>query len=192
MAVGRAPFGTMPDGAAVDVFTLRNSHGIEVRAMSYGAAVVSIRTPDRQSRFDNIVLGFDTFDPYPTQGRFLGSVVGRYGNRIAGGRFMLDGATVQLTVNSGPNHIHGGARGFDKVVWNAEPFDREGESGVTFTYTSPDGEEGYPGTLKTTVTYTLTSRDELTLDYTAITDKPTPVNLTNHSYFNLAGRRGDM
>jgi aldose 1-epimerase len=193
VTVTRLPFGVMPDGATVNLFTLKNSHGVEVSAIAYGATIVSIRTPDRQGRFADVVLGFDGFDAYLTKGRYFGTVVGRYGNRIAGGRFILDGAPIQLTVNSGTNHLHGGTRGFDKVVWNAEPFDREGDAGVVFTYTSPDGEEGYPGTLKATVTYTLTSRDELILDYHATSDKATPVNLTNHAYFNLAGRNhGDV
>jgi aldose 1-epimerase len=188
MTVSRAPFGATPDGAAVNLFTLKNNHGVEVRAMSYGATIISIRTPDRQGHLEDVVLGFDGFDPYLTKARYFGTVVGRYGNRIAAGRFMLDGTPVQLAVNSGTNHLHGGVRGFDKIVWHAETFDRDGSSGVVFTYTSPDGEEGYPGTLKTTVTYTLTARDELILEYGATTDKATPVNLTNHTYFNLAGR----
>ncbi len=192
MAVTRSPFGAMPDGTAVTLFTLKNSHGLEVGAIAYGAAIVSIRTPDRQGHFADVVLGFDRFDAYLTKARYLGTVVGRYGNRIAGGRFMLDGVPVQLTVNSGTNHLHGGNRGFDKVIWSAEPFDRDGHAGIVFTYTSPDGEEGYPGTLKASVTYTLTSRDELILDYSATSDKATPVNLTNHTYFNLAGRDRDV
>jgi aldose 1-epimerase len=193
MTVTRAPFGAAPDGAAVNLFTLKNDHGVEVRAMSFGATIISIRTPDRQGRLEDVVLGFDGFDPYLTKARYFGTVVGRYGNRIAAGRFNLDGVPVQLTVNSGTNHLHGGTRGFDKITWSAEPFERGGNSGVIFTYTSPDGEEGYPGTLKTTVTYTLTPRDELILEYSATTDKATPVNLTNHTYFNLAGRgHGDV
>jgi aldose 1-epimerase len=193
MTVTQAPFGAMSDGAAVHLFTLKNSHGVEVRAMDYGATIISIRTPDRSGRFDDVVLGFDGFEPYLTKARYFGSIVGRYGNRIAGGKFVLDGATVQLDVNNGPNHLHGGNRGFDKIVWHGEPFERGGNSGVVFTYTSPDGEEHYPGTLQMTVTYTLTARDELMLEYTAKTDKATPINLTNHSYFNLAGRgHGDV
>ena len=193
MTVTQAPFGATPDGAAVHLFTLKNSHGVEVRAMDYGATIVSVRTPDRSGRFDDVVLGFDGFNPYLTKARYFGSIVGRYGNRIAAGRFTLDGAPVQLAVNSGTNHLHGGNRGFDKIVWHGDPFERGGNSGVVFTYTSPDGEESYPGTLQMTVTYTLTPRDELMLEYNAKTDKATPINLTNHSYFNLAGRgRGDI
>ena len=193
MPVTRAPFGTLPGGAAVEVFTLRNANGMEVRAMSYGATIVSIRTPDRAGRFDDVVLGFDALGDYLTKARYFGTVVGRYGNRIGQGRFTLDGSTIQLTINNGANHLHGGVKGFDKVVWRGEPFDRDGGSGVTFTYTSADGEEGYPGTLKTSVSYTLTPRNELILEYSASADKATPINLTNHSYFNLAGRgRGDI
>jgi len=156
--------------------------------MSYGATIMSVRTPDRTGRLDDIVLGFDTLDAYLAKSRYFCTVVGRYGNRIAGGRFMLDGGAIQLTTNSGANHLHGGDKGFDKVVWKGEPFDRDGRVGVVFTHTSPHGEEGYPGTLKASVTYTLTPRNELMLEYRATTDKATPINLTNHSYFNLAGR----
>ena len=186
--VSRTPFGTLPGGTTVDRFTLVNEHGIEVGVMSYGATIMSVRTPDRTGRVDDIVLGFDTLDAYLTRSRYFGAVVGRYGNRIAGGRFTLDGAAIQLTINSGANHLHGGDKGFDKVVWEGEPFDRDGGVGVVFRHTSPDGEESYPGTLKASITYTLTSRDELLLEYRATTDKATPINLTNHSYFNLAAR----
>lgn len=186
-------FGTMPDGTAVDLFTLTNAHGIEVRAITYGAIIVSIRTPDRNGRLADIVLGLNTLDQYRTRSRFFGAVVGRYANRIGGARFTLDGRTYQLAANNGPNHLHGGIRGFDKVVWKGEAFDRDGAAGVVFTYRSPDGEEGYPGTLDAKVTYTLTPRDELVIDYTATADKATHVNLTQHTYFNLAGEgSGDI
>jgi aldose 1-epimerase len=189
----RQPFGLLPGGGGVEIHAFTNTNGVEVRAMSYGATVVSIRTPDRHAQFDDVVLGFDAFDDYLTRARYFGSIVGRYGNRIAGGRFTLDGSTVQLTINNGPNHLHGGTKGFDRAVWQSEPFDRETGNGVTFSYASADGEEGYPGTLMTRVTYTLTPRNELVLDYVTTTDKPTPINLTNHSYFNLTGRgRGDI
>jgi aldose 1-epimerase len=193
MTVTRAPFGTLPGGAAVARFTLRNANGVEVSAVTYGATVVSIRTPDRTGKVDDVVLGFDTVDDYLTRARYFGSVVGRYGNRIANGRFTLGGATFHLATNNGANHLHGGVKGFDKVVWAGEPFERDGASGVVFSYTSADGEEGYPGTLKVRVTYTLTPRNELEIEYSAETDKLTPVNLTNHSYFNLGGRgHGDI
>jgi aldose 1-epimerase len=193
MTVTRAFFGTLPAGADVERFTLRNANRVEVGIMSYGATVVSIRTPDRAGHVDDVVLGFDAIDDYLTKARYFGSVVGRYGNRIARGRFTLGGSTVQLATNNGANHLHGGVTGFDKVVWAGQPFERDGASGVLFTYISADGDEGYPGTLKATVAYTLTPRNELTIEYTAVTDKATPVNLTNHSYFNLAGRgHGDI
>jgi aldose 1-epimerase len=190
MNVTRAPFGALPEGGPVEMFAFANSNGMEVRAMSYGAAIVSIRTPDRAGRIDDVVLGFDGFGDYLTRARYFGSIVGRYGNRIAGGRFTIDGSTFQLTVNNGQNHLHGGLRGFDRVIWKGEAFEQEDAGGVTFTYVSADGEEGYPGTVRASVTYTLTARSELVLDYAATTDKATPINLTNHSYFNLAGRDG--
>jgi aldose 1-epimerase len=193
MTVPRAPFGVLPGGGTVEVYTLRNTNGVEVRAITYGAAIVSVRVPDRTGRLDDVVLGFDHLDDYLTKGRYLGTIVGRYGNRIGKGRFSLDGSTIQLATNNGPNHLHGGVKGFDQVVWKAEPFERDGNAGVTFTYLSPDGDDGYPGALDVSVAYTLTPRNELILDYTARTDRATPINLTNHSYFNLAGRgHGDI
>ena len=188
----RSSFGRLPDGSAVDRFVLTNGR-VEVGLMSYGAAIISVRAPDRAGRVEDVVLGFDTLDDYLTRSRFFGTVVGRVGNRIAGGRFTLDGVEYRLAVNNGANHLHGGNHGFDKVVWLAEPFERDGATGVAFSYTSADGEEGYPGTLDTLVTCTLTRDHELVLRYHATCDRPTPVNLTNHSYFNLAGRgRGDI
>jgi aldose 1-epimerase len=182
----RAPFGDV-DGAAVYLYTLTNSHGMEVRAMSYGAIIVSLRVPDRGGVSDDVVLGFDALEGYLAGHPYFGAIVGRYGNRIAKGRFALDGQTYQLATNNGPNHLHGGVKGFDKVVWEAEPFDRDGQAGVVFTHVSPDGDEGYPGNLNARVTYTLTQANELIVDYSATTSKATPVNLTQHSYFNLAG-----
>jgi aldose 1-epimerase len=193
MTVPRTPFGALPGGSAVEVYTLGNASGVEVRAMTYGATIISVRVPDRAGRVDDVVLGFDNLDGYLTKARYFGTIVGRYGNRIGRGRFALDGSTIQLTTNNGANHLHGGVKGFDKVVWKAEPFERNGSAGVTFTYRSADGEEGYPGVLEAGVTYTLTPRNELILEYVAHTDKATPINLTNHSYFNLAGRgHGDI
>jgi aldose 1-epimerase len=193
LAVTASAFGTMPDGTRVDAFTLKNGHGVEVRIITYGAAIASIKVPDRAGRFDDIVTGFDNLDGYLSRSRFFGAIAGRYANRIANARFTLDGKTYELAANNGKNHLHGGRRGFDKVVWKAAPFERDGNSGVALTYVSPDGDEGYPGRLTATVTYTLTASDELTIDYEATTDKATPVNLTNHSYFNLAGDgRGDI
>jgi aldose 1-epimerase len=183
----RAPFGAMPDGAKVEVFTLTNAAGMEVRTIPYGAIIVSIRVPDRNGKMDDVVMGHDTLDKYFTASRFFGAVVGRYGNRIAKGKFSIDGTEYTLAVNNGPNHLHGGVKGFDKVLWRAAQFASPSSSGVTYQYISPDGEEGYPGRLDATVSYTLTAQNELIVDYTITADKPTPVNLTQHSYFNLAG-----
>ncbi len=189
----RAPFGQLPDGTSVEVFTLTNPRGMEVRTIPYGAIIVSIKVPDRDGHLEDVTLGFDRLDGYAKTHPFFGAVVGRYGNRIANGRFSLDGTTYQLATNDGPNHLHGGVKGFDKRLWNAEPFARDDNSGVIYTMSSPDRDEGYPGTLRVRVTYTLTSANELTVDYEATTDRPTPVNLTQHSYFNLAGEgRSDI
>jgi aldose 1-epimerase len=191
--VSRAAFGRTPEGAAVDVFTLTNANGVEVRAITYGAYVISLKTPDRQGKLDDVVLGFDSLDGYLKSGSHMGSAVGRYGNRIANAKFTLDGKTYPLAANDGVNHLHGGVKGFDRYVWSAEEV-RQGEDvGVRFKLVSPDGDEGYPGRLETTVTYTLTPKNELVVDYAATTDKPTLVNLTQHSYFNLAGQaNGDI
>jgi aldose 1-epimerase len=191
----RAPvesaFGTTASGAAVHLYTLRNPSGVEVRLTNYGATVVSITTPDREGRLEDIVLGFDTFEGYLKNDPFFGVVVGRYGNRIAGGRFTLDGTTYTLARNNGPHHLHGGVRGFDKAVWTASIVDRPDGPSVQFEYRSKDGEEGYPGNLTAGVTYTLTDQNDLRIEYRATTDKTTVVNLTNHSYFNLRGS-GDI
>lgn len=184
--LSRAPFGQV-DGKDVFLYRLANANGMEVRAMSYGATIVSLRVPDRNAQSDDVVLGFDTLDGYLAPEPYFGAVVGRYGNRIAKGQFTLDGTTYRLATNNGPNHLHGGVKGFDKVVWEAEPFDRDGRSGIVFSHRSPAGDEGYPGTLDAKVTYTLTPANELIVDYVATTDKATPINLTQHSYFNLAG-----
>jgi aldose 1-epimerase len=181
----RAPFGMLPDGTPVEIFTLTNAHGVEVRAMTYGGIIVSLRVPDRDGRMADIVLGHGDAASYAKNNSpYFGAIIGRYGNRIAKGRFTLDGATYALATNNGPNHLHGGIKGFDKVVWRGEPL----KDGVAFTYTSRDGEEGYPGTLSVRVTYTLNDRDELSIAYEATTDKTTVVNLTQHTYFNLAGQ----
>jgi aldose 1-epimerase len=192
--IARTRFGTAPDGSPLDIFTIANTSGMEVRTMPYGAIIVSIRIPDRTGQPGDVVLGFDAFQDYITkQPPYFGAVVGRYGNRIAKGQFTLDGTLYHLATNNGPNHLHGGVRGFDKAMWGADPFERDGTAGVTYTLTSRDGEEGYPGTLHAKVTYTLTSANELRVDYEATTDKATPVNLTQHSYFNLGGEgSGDI
>jgi len=185
--VAREAFGATPDGHAVDAFTLTNVQGLEIRVITYGGIIVSLRTPDRAGRFDDIVLGFDSLDGYLEDSQYFGAIVGRYGNRIAEGRFTLDGVAYQLTTNDGKHHLHGGLRGFDKVVWRGEPFDGRGGAGVAFTHTSSDGDEGYPGTMRARVTYALTNANELIVDYYATTDRPTHVNLTQHAYFNLVG-----
>ena len=185
--VTETPFGTTPDGAAVRLFTLTNAAGMEVRATTYGVILVSIRVPDRQGRLDDIVIGHENLEGYLTKSRYFGAVVGRYGNRIAGGKVTIDGHAYQLTLNNGPNHLHGGTKGFDKVVWDANVVNDARGPSVVFTHTSPDGHEGYPGTLAARVAYTLTDANELIVEYSATTDKPTIVNITQHSYFNLAG-----
>ena len=185
-SVNHAPFGKTGDGTPVEVYTLTNANGVEVKAITYGCIITSIRTPDRTGKVADIVLGFDSLDGYLKDSPYFGAVVGRYGNRIAKGQFTLDGKTYTLATNNGPNHLHGGNKGFDKVVWKASEKSSADGVGVVFTRVSPDGEEGYPGNLQATVTYTLTDRNELVVDYHAGTDKATPVNLTQHSYFNLA------
>ena len=186
-SVKREPFGITDRGEALSVYTLKNTHGMEVRALNYGGIIVSLKVPDRNGRFDDVVLGYDSVEQYQRASPYFGAIIGRYGNRIARGRFTLDGRTYKLATNNGPNHLHGGVKGFDKVVWDVAPFERRDTVGLVFRYTSPDGEEGYPGTLRATVTYTLTDGNELIFDYHATTDRATPVNLTQHSYFNLAG-----
>lgn len=181
-AVTKQPFGKMPDGTAVDMYVLRDGD-IEAHIITYGAAVVLLKTPDRSHQTGDIVLGFDSLDGYLQKTNpFFGAIVGRYANRIANGEFKLEGKTYSLPKNDGPNSLHGGTRGFDKVVWTAKPL----ANGVEFTYVSPDGDQGYPGKLTTTVRYTL-AKNVLRIEYNATTDKPTVINLSNHAYFNLSG-----
>jgi aldose 1-epimerase len=190
--VQKKSFGTR-EGRPVNLYTLTNSHGVEVRAMNYGGIILSIRVPDRKGQLADIVLGHETFEGYIPNPPFLGAIVGRYANRIANGTFTLDGKTYTLPKNDGPNTLHGGVtRTFDKVVWDDEPLNSK-EPGVRFTYLSKDGEEGFPGNLTAKVSYTLTDDNELVIDYEATTDKATPINLSQHSYFNLAGEgSGDI
>lgn len=190
--VARAPFGKTGDGRAVEIYTLTNAHGVEMRVITYGGIISSLKVPDRHGQFGDVVLGFDTLDGYLKDSPYFGALIGRYGNRIAKGQFVLDGKTYKLATNNGPNHLHGGVKGFDKVVWNAVPGENGDGVSVTLTRTSPDGEEGYPGQLHVTVRYTLTDKNELAIEYRATTDKPTPVNLTQHSYFNLAADGTDI
>jgi aldose 1-epimerase len=177
----------LPSGDSVHVFTLTNANGIELRALDYGGLVISLKTPDKTGALGDIVLGYDHLDGYLKSTPYFGALVGRYANRIAKGRFTLDGVTHTLAVNNGVNALHGGITGFDKVLWHAEPRHDSTGVGVVLTYVSKDGEEGYPGNVSARVTYTLTDRNEFAIDYYATTDKATPINLTQHSYFNLAG-----
>ena len=185
--ITKTTFGKSNDGAAVDLYTCTNAHGLTLKVMTYGATVVSMETPDKQGRLANIQLSFPTLAGYLQRHPYFGSTVGRYGNRIAKGKFMVDGQEYKLATNNGPNHLHGGQKAFDAAIWNAEEVKAADAVGVKFQYRSQDGEEGYPGNLDVTVVYSLTNRDELTIDYTAVTDKATPINLTNHCYWNLGG-----
>jgi aldose 1-epimerase len=182
----------MRDGRPIILYTLTNAYGVEVRAMNYGGIILSLRIPDRKGQLADIVLGHDKAEGYMPNPPYLGAIVGRYANRIANGTFTLDGKTYTLPKNDGPNTLHGGiTRTFDKVLWDGEPL--KGKNGVAFTYLSKDGEEGFPGNLKITVTYTLTDSNELVIDYQATTDKATPINVSQHSYFNLKGEgNGDI
>ena len=192
-AIKKQVFGKMPDGNSVDVYTLTNSHGMEARIMNFGGIVLSLRVPDRNGKLDDVVLGFDSLEPYFTNDPHFGSIIGRYANRIANGKFTLDGVEYRLPKNNGPNTLHGGVKGFDKVLWQAEPSESEKGVALVLCYTSSNGEEGFPGNLKTKVTYALSDSDELAIEYEASTDKATPVNLTSHGYFNLAGQgAGDV
>ncbi|MGP9568186.1 aldose epimerase family protein [Halomonas sp. AOP5-B2-8] len=195
-SVQTSVFGHLPDGRQVDVYQFTNANGIELRVTNYGGIILSLKTPNLAGEFDDIALGFDALeaylsDEYRQASPYFGAIIGRYGNRIAGGQFSLDGENYALATNDGSNHLHGGDQGFDKVLWQAEPFENEAGTGLVLRYTSEDGEEGYPGRLETEVTYTLTDNDELMVDYRAVTDKATPINLTQHSYFNLKGEGSD-
>lgn len=181
------PYGTTSDNNAVEEYTLTNSGGMEVKIISYGGIITSIRVPDRVGKLDNVVLGFDNLPQYETQNIFFGAIIGRYGNRIANASFELNGKQYSLAANNNSNSLHGGKKGFDKRVWAAQTVNGDKGQRLELRYTSPDGEEGYPGNLETVVTYTLTDANELQIDYEARTDAPTIVNLTNHSYFNLGG-----
>jgi len=189
----KTPFGSTADGTAIDLYTLANKHGMSAAVMNYGGIVVALKVPGRDGRIDDVVLGFDNLNGYLGTNPYFGAIVGRYGNRIARGRFTLDGVEYTLARNNGENALHGGLRGFDKVVWQARDVSTPGTPRVELRYLSKDGEEGYPGNLSATVTYSVTDANELRIDYLATTDKDTVVNLTNHSYFNLAGQgNGDI
>jgi aldose 1-epimerase len=192
-SITHEPFGTAPDGKPVEIYTLRNENGMEVRIMTYGGIIQSIKVPDKDGKFGDVTLGYDTLDGYLTNSPYFGALIGRYGNRIAKGHFTLDGQDYTLATNNVPNSLHGGNKGFDKVVWTvAEAEVEDGAIELELTYRSKDGEEGYPGTLDVKATYKLMAKEnELQLKFKATTDKDTIVNLTAHSYFNLAGQ-GDV
>jgi aldose 1-epimerase len=187
--ITQAPFGTLPDGRQVTRYTLRNARGMLVKIIDFGGVITEIHAPDRNGRLADVALGFDSLEPYMTDSPYFGATIGRYGNRIARGRFTLDGKQYQLPINNGPNHLHGGAPGYDKVLWRS----RVEDGAVVLRYHSPDGEQGYPGNLDASVTYRLTDDNEIVALFRAVTDQATPVNLTQHSYFNLRGAgNGDV
>ncbi|MCU1758575.1 galactose mutarotase [Pseudomonas sp. 14P_8.1_Bac3] len=186
-------FGKTSDGTPVEKYTLRNSHGMQATVITYGATLQSLEVPDKNGHLEDVVLGFDDVQGYQSGKAYFGATIGRFGNRLANGAFELDGQRFQVPQNDGSNSLHGGTQGFDKQVWKAEPAKGKDSVGVTLTYLSADGEMGFPGNLKTEVTYSLNDNNELRIDYKASTDKPTVLNLTNHSYFNLAGAgHGDV
>ena len=192
--VEKTLFGKTADGTPIELYTLKNAKGMVVKVMTYGAIVTEVHVPDRTGKMTDVVLGFNRLDQYLGTHPYFGAIVGRVANRIARGQFTLNGKLYKLATNNGPNHLHGGLKGFDKVVWKAEPLEAGGGAAVKLSYVSPDGDEGYPGTLSVTVTYTLPGdRNELRIDYGATTDRATPVNLSSHIYFNLAGEgTGDI
>jgi aldose 1-epimerase len=190
--IKKQPFGTT-EGKTMDLYTLTNRSGAEVTITNYGGSIVSIKVPDRKGKFDDIVLGYEDLEGYVTDKAYLGALVGRYGNRIAQGKFLLNGTTYTLARNNGENTLHGGIKGFNKALWQAKEMSSDEGSALELSYLSKDGEEGFPGNLSVTVVYTWTDRNELKIEYNATTDKETVVNLTNHAYFNLAGAgNGDI
>lgn len=185
MSISKQSFGTLRDGTTIHLFTLTNNHGMRVQITNYGGIITSMMVPEKTGNLGDVVLGYDHLEGYLINSPYFGCIVGRYSNRIAGGRFVLSGKTINLATNNGPNHLHGGLYGFDKVVWAAKTIKTNGDVGLELEYISPDGEEGYPGNLQVSVRYTLQDDNALRIDYHATTDKTTVVNLTNHSYFNL-------
>ena len=188
MNMERTRFGETQDGEEIHLYHLTNSDGLRVGIITYGAIIVSMEVPDRDGKLADVVLGFDTLSGYLETHPYFGAVVGRYANRIAKGQFTLNDVEYTLATNNGENHLHGGLQGFDKAVWQARELQNDAGLGVEFSYLSADGEEGYPGDLSTRVIYTLTNKNELKVDYYATTDKPTILNLTQHTYFNLSGQ----
>jgi aldose 1-epimerase len=192
-ALKQESFGKTREGQAVEIYTLTNANGVEARITTYGGIIVSLKVPDRNGKLEDVVLGFDNLEGYLKGHPYFGAIIGRYGNRIGKGRFTLNGTEYKLAVNNGENTLHGGMKGFDKVVWKARPVTIANGVGLEMTYLSPDGEEGYPGNLSVKVIYALTNTNDLRISYSATTDKDTVVNLTSHSYFNLAGQgNGDI
>ena len=185
--ITKSSFGQTADGQKVDLYTLTNRNGVQAKITNYGGIVVSLMVPDARGRMGDVVLGFDTLNEYIKSNPYFGALIGRFGNRIGKGRFSLNGKTYKLATNNGPNHLHGGVVGFDKKVWKALPVRRNNGVGLELRLWSPNGEEGYPGNLNTRVLYTLTNRNELRIDYSAVSDQATVINLTHHTYFNLAG-----
>lgn len=188
--IKKQAFGMTESGEPVEIYTLTNAGGIEARIMTYGGTVVSLKVPDRHGKLGDIVLGYETLEGYLKNSPYFGSIIGRYGNRIGKGQFSLNGKQYTLPKNNGENTLHGGIKGFDKVVWKANEVNSKNGVGLSLTYLSKDAEEGFPGNLSVTVVYTLTNNNELKIEYSATTDKTTVVNLTHHSYFNLAGEGG--
>ncbi|HUT32506.1 MAG TPA: aldose epimerase family protein [Planctomycetota bacterium] len=192
-SIGKAPYGELPDGGSVDLYTLTNALGMQVKLLNYGAIVVSVEVPDRQGKLGDVTLGYDSMEGWLKNPGHFGATIGRYANRIAKATFTLDGQAHTLAANCGTHHIHGGVKGFDKVLWHAQPIQAATAVAVRFTYLSRDGEEGYPGNLSASALYTLTNNNELKIEYTATSDKPTVVNLVHHGYWNLAGpKAGDV
>jgi len=188
MKIKQQPFGQVSQGKPVDLYLLENDRGVKARITNYGGILVSLKVPDRAGKVEDVVLGFDNLEDYIADNCFIGATIGRYANRIAKGVFVLDGKKYKLAINDGPNHLHGGIKGFNKVIWDAEPQQTADMVGLKLHYLSRDGEENYPGNLDCTVIYWLSNKNEIIIEYSATTDKATPVNLTNHSYFNLAGQ----
>ncbi|XCF07420.1 aldose epimerase family protein [Tamlana crocina] len=186
-AITKSEYGKMPDGTIVEQYVLKNANGVEMEVITYGGRITSLKVPNKDGESENVVLGFNNLDGYLGDNPYFGALIGRFGNRIAKGKFSLNGEVYSLATNNGPNHLHGGLKGFDRVVWSAEPIEGGERPALKLTYLSADVEEGYPGNLNVTVVYTLTNDNTLEVDYSATTDKATVINLTQHAYFNLTG-----
>lgn len=187
LAITKSEFGQTKDSTTIELYTLKNANGVEMDVITYGGRITSLKVPNKDGKLENVILGFDTIEDYQNDNPFFGALIGRYGNRIAKGKFTLNGEEFTLATNDGSNHLHGGVNGFDRVVWTAKPIEGLEDSSLQLVYRSKDGEEGYPGNLKVTVTYTLTKDNAVEVTYEATTDKTTVVNLTQHAYFNLTG-----